>query len=152
MVISNYTPDFTSEHKNLSIWQNAINDCLYNYMNQYNKYTDEEYFYGLVNSDDTLNFGYQNKEFIFIIHINGFSNYKNNVGFGCIINKFTNEIHLVKLQESNGFFMAGCDMNENKLTGWEWMYISSIVNNMETNLFKNKSQLIQKIFNNGIRS
>lgn len=41
--------------------------------------------------------------FIFIVHINGFFNYKNNVGFGCIINKFTNEIHLVKLQESNGF-------------------------------------------------
>lgn len=48
--------------------------------------------------------------------------------------------------------MAGYDMNENKLAGWEWMYISSIVNNMETNLFKTKSQLIQKIFSNGIRS
>ena len=37
-------------------------------------------------------------------------------------------------------------MNENELANWEWMYISSIVNNMETTLFNNKSQLIEKIF------
>ena len=61
MIVFNYTPDFISKNTNSSIWENAINDCLYNYIEQYKKYTNEEYFYGLVNSDGTLNFGYQNE-------------------------------------------------------------------------------------------
>ena len=43
--------------------------------------------------------------------------------------------------------MAKRYMNENELANWELMYISSIVNNMETTLFNNKSRLIEKSFN-----
>ena len=113
-------------------------------------YTDiEGQFYGLVNTDGTLNFAYQNSKCIFIVHITnmGFYDGEWHEGFGCIINKFTNEIHCVRLGEDDGYYWGDHDIPLEDMFDWEWMYVTQVVNDMDNKLFWDKEKLIEKIFN-----
>lgn len=116
---------------------------------KYDTYIDNQ-FYGLKNTDGTCDFAYQDNEHIFIIHINrgGYNtNCKHDEGFGCVINKYNNEIHCVELGEDDGNYWGDHDIPMEEMADWEWMYVTQIVNDMNNNLFWNKEKLIEKIFN-----
>lgn len=103
-----------------------------------------------MNTDGTLTFAYQNDTYIFITHISSES-YRVNAdtpeGFGCIINKLTNEMHCVALGEDDGNYWGDHDIDLLAIRNFEWGIVTTIVNEMNESLFWNKEQLIEKIFN-----
>jgi len=112
----------------------------------YYTYVDNQ-FYSLKNTDGTCDFAYQNNEYVFIIHItSGYYNEPHSEGFGCIINKITNEIHYVALGEDDGNYWGDHDIDYNELNEFEIGYVSSVINEMNDNLFINKESLIEKLF------
>lgn len=116
---------------------------------KYDTYIDNQ-FYGLKNTDGTCDFAYQDNEHVFIIHIHNGSyrtNCKHDEGFGCVINKLTNDIHCVELEEDDGNYWGDHDIPLEKLEDWEWMYVTQIINEMKEEQFTNKETLIEKIFN-----
>lgn len=116
---------------------------------EYSTYIDNQ-FYGLKNTDGTCDFAYQNNEWIFIIHIDDRywqKNIRHCEGFGCVINKLTNEIHCVELGEDDGNYWGDHDILLEDMYDWEWMYVTQVVNDMNEKLFWNKEKLIEKIFN-----
>lgn len=107
-------------------------------------------YYGLKNTDGTLDFAYQNDEYVFIIHIESgcyLDNTSTPEGFGCVISKLTNEIHCVALGEDDGNYWGDHDIEFNELTEFDWGVISMIVNEMKSELFWDKEALIETIFN-----
>ena len=88
--------------------------------------------------------------FNFIIHINngGYNtNCKHDEGFGCVINKLTNDIHCIELGEDDGNYWGDHDIPLEEMEDWEWMYVTQVINEMKEEQFTNKEKLIEKIFN-----
>lgn len=116
---------------------------------EYKIYQDNQ-FYGLKNTDGTCTFAYQNVEYVFIIHIKSdfFKKTTNTPeGFGCVIDKTTNEIHCVALGEDDGNYWGDNDIDIDMLNEFDLGIITSIINEMSNNLFVDKSKLIEYIFN-----
>lgn len=107
-------------------------------------------YYGLKNTDGTLTFAYQNDEYIFIVHIKSgyyLDNASTPEGFGCIINKHTNEMHCVALGEDDGNYWGNYDIEFDKLAEFDWGIVSMVVNEMKSEVFRDKEALVEAIFN-----
>ena len=117
---------------------------------KYEFYYDQG-FYNLLSTDNTLNFAFQNDENIFIVHL-GFELYYNDWGFGCIINKYNNDIHCMKLGEDDGNWWADHEIDINDLAAYEWSLVTAVVNDLPESLFNNKESLIEKLFTYGKRA
>lgn len=102
----------------------------------YDSYPDVQ-FYGLLQTDSTCDFAYQNEEWIFIIHIDGYE------GFGCVIGKQSQEIHCVRLAEDDGNYWGDHDILGSDLSDYDWGIIGSVVNDLN---FPDKEKIIEKIF------
>ena len=104
-------------------------------------------FYGLKNLDHTLTFAYQNKEYVFIVHIEDF--YANKLypeGFGCVISKLSSEIHFVALGEDDGFYWGDHIIEMGTLGRYDLGVVLSIVNNMSESLFWDKDRIIEDLY------
>lgn len=109
---------------------------------------DDCCYYGLLNTDNTLTFAYQDDEHVFIIHITSYYwNHPYSEGFGCVINKNTNEIHCVALGEDDGNYWGDHEISFNDLNEFEYGIVTSVINDMNEELFWNKEKLIEIIFN-----
>lgn len=117
---------------------------------KYEFYYDQG-FYNLLSTDNTLNFAFQNDENIFIVHL-GFELYYNDWGFGCIINKYNNDIHCMKLGEDDGNWWADHEIDINDLAAYEWSLVTAVVNDLPESFFNNKESLIEKLFTYGKRA
>lgn len=117
---------------------------------EYEFYCDQG-FYNLRSTDGTLNFAFQNDENIFIIHL-GFEIYYNDCGFGCVINKYNNDIHCTKLCEDDGNWWAENDISIDEMAAYEWSLVTAVVNDLPESIFNNKESLIEKLFTYGKRA
>ena len=117
---------------------------------EYEFYCDQG-FYNLRNTDGTLNFAFQNDENIFIIHL-GFEIYYNDCGFGCVINKYNNDIHCTKLCEDDGNWWSEHDITYDEMSAYEWSLVTAVVNDLPESIFNNKESLIEKLFTYGKRA
>ena len=108
----------------------------------------EPCYYGLVNTDGTLTFAYQNDAYVFITHITSYYlRHPYGEGFGCVINKMNNEIHCVALGEDDGNYWGDHDIDINLLNEYDLGIITSVINEMKNEKFTNKEELMEKIFN-----
>lgn len=137
---------YTYWKKSYKTYQEYIENCA-NPKVVYDGYADCCY-YGLRNTDGTLTFAYQNDEYIFIIHITSYYwHHPYGEGFGCVINKLTNELHFVALGEDDGNYWGDHDIEENIIRDYDLGIVTSVVNDMKNELFWNKENLIEKLFN-----
>jgi hypothetical protein len=119
---------------------------------EYTYYWDQG-FYNLRNTDNTLTFAFQNDEYIFFIHITSlFENYYNDCGFGCVINKYNNDIHCTKLCEDDGNWWSDHDIDYDEMAAYEWSLVTAVVNDLPESIFNNKESLIEKLFTYGKRA
>lgn len=67
-------------------------------------------------------------------------------GFGVVVNKFTNDITLVALGEDDGNYWGCKEIPYENLTKYDRNEVIRIVNDIPSNHFYNKNELIQKLW------
>lgn len=108
----------------------------------------DQFISNIRNTDGTLDCAFQNEKYLCYTHI-GNSKYFDKEGFGCVINKMTNEIHFVALGEDDGNYWGNYEIEIDELSSYEISLISSVVNHLPSDLFWDKEKLIDLLFTNG---
>ena len=102
-------------------------------------------FYNLLNTDGTLDCAFQNERYFCYTHIGESKNFMH-IGFGCVIDKMTKDIHYVMLGEDEGNYWGDHDITSDDLSGYEISLISAAVNDIPSQKFYNKESIIEKLF------
>lgn len=109
-------------------------------------YMDYDQFISNVrNTDGTLDCAFQDNRFLCYVHIGG-SRFFSEEGFGCVIDKFTNEMHCVLLGEDDGNYWGDEDIDIGELSGYEVSLISSVVNHLPPSDFWDRDGIIDRLW------
>lgn len=105
----------------------------------------DQFISNIRNTDGTLDCAFQNERYLCYVHI-GDSKHFSELGFGCIIDKFNNDIHYIALMEDDGNYWGDYDITENDLSGYEVSLISSVVNHLPSSCFWDKDGIMDKLW------